>query len=151
MIAKTKIEKESGNSKIKRIHFEGVSEPARMGVRGGVAEFFKLTPDEPLPSTLEYVAGAIGACLTGTLAGALEARGLDATGAHLEAGTEATIEEIDGKLLLTSVKVHYRIRAPKEKHEAVERALEIHEARCPVSESVRRGITIECSGEIVDE
>jgi uncharacterized OsmC-like protein len=150
MIAKTKIEKEPGNSKIKRIQFEGVAEPARMGVRGGVAEFFKLNPDEPLPSTLEYVAGAIGGCLTGTLAGALEARGISTTPEHLEASTEATIEEIDGKLLLTNVKVHYRIRPPKDKRDAVERALEIHDSRCPVSESVRRGITIEWSSEIVD-
>ena len=58
---------------------------------------------------------------------------------------------LDGKLLLTSVKVHYRIHAPKDKREAVERALEIHDSRCPVSESVRRGITIEWSGEILDE
>ena len=151
MLAKTKIEKESGNSKVKRIHFEGVDEPVRMGVRGGVAEFFKLNPDEPLPSTLEYVAGAIGGCLTGTLAGALEARGFETSAGHLDAGTEATIEEVDGKLLLTNVKVHYRIHAPKEKREAVERALAMHESRCPVSESVRRGITIEFTSEIVDE
>jgi len=150
-ISKAKIHKEPGNSKIKQIHLEGVAEPVRMGVRGGVAEFFKLNPDEPLPSTLDYVVGAIGGCLTGTLAGALEARGIDTAPCNLEAETEGTIEEIDGKLLLTHVKVRYTIRAPKAQREAVERAIASHGSRCPVSESVRRGITIEWSGEIIEE
>ena len=149
-ISKAKIEKEPGNSKIKRVHLEGVAEPVRMGVRGGVADFFKLNPDEPLPSTLDYVVGAIGGCLTGTLAGALEARGIDTAPGQLEAETEGTIEEVDGKLLLTHVKVRYKVRAPKSQREAVERAIEHHGSRCPVSESVRRGITVEWSGEVIE-
>ncbi len=152
-ISKATIAKEPGNSKIKRITLEGLAEPVRMGVRGGVADFFHLNPDEPLPSTLDYVVGAVGGCLTGTLAGALEALGVDTSPENLEAVAEGTIEEIDGKMLLTHVKVHYRVRvAPdtkEDKRQAVERAIRSHGSRCPVSESVRRGIAVEWDGEVI--
>jgi organic hydroperoxide reductase OsmC/OhrA len=60
------------------------------------------------------------------------------------------MEEIDGKLLLTHVTVKYRIRVPKEQRDAAQRALEHHESRCPVSESVKRGITVSIESEIED-
>jgi uncharacterized OsmC-like protein len=150
-ISKVKIGKEAGNNKVKRIQFDGFPGVARMGVHGGVAEFFKVAPDEPLPSTLDYVVAAVGGCLTGTLAGALEARGIRADPEKLETLAEGRIEEIDGKLLLTHITVRYRIKVPKEMRASAERALEHHESRCPVSESVKRGITVDWQSEIEEE
>lgn len=54
-ISKVNIHKEAGKNKVKRIQFEGFPGVTRMGVHGGIAEFFKVAPDEPLPSTLDYV------------------------------------------------------------------------------------------------
>ncbi len=71
-------------------------------------------------------------------------------GASLE-DAEGRPEEIDGKLLLTHVIVKCRIKMTKDQREATGRALEHHAARCPVSESVERGITVEWLGEIVEE
>src|SRR4051794_17885464 len=150
-VSKVRIRKEPGNSKVKRIEMEGFPGAVRMGVHGGIAEFFKLKPDEPLPSTLDYVVAAVGGCLTGTLAGALEARGIRTDAEKLEAEAEGRMEEIDGKLLLTHVTVRYRIKVPKDQRAAAERALEHHDPRCPVSESVRRGITVEWQSEIEEE
>jgi uncharacterized OsmC-like protein len=150
-ISKVNIHKEAGKNKVKRIQFEGFPGVTRMGVHGGIAEFFKVAPDEPLPSTLDYVVAAVGGCLTGTLAGALEARGIRADPEKLEALAEGQIEEIDGKLLLTHITVRYRIKVPKEMRASAERALEHHESRCPVSESVKRGITVDWQSEIEEE
>jgi len=150
-LSKVKIEKEKGKSKIKRIQIEGFPEVIRMGVNGGIAEFFKVKPDEPLASTLDYVVAAVGGCMTGTLAGALEARGINTDPEKLEATAEGQLEEVDGKLLLTRVTVKYRIKVPKDRRAAAERALEHHENSCPVSESVKRGISVEFISEIVDE
>jgi uncharacterized OsmC-like protein len=150
-LSKVKIEKEPGKSKIKRVQIEGFPGVTRMGVHGGIAEFFKVEPDEPLPSTLDYVVAAVGGCLTGTIAGALEARGIRTDREKLGAEAEGRLEEIDGKLLLTHVTVKYRIKVPKEMRASAERALEHHESRCPVSESVRRGITVEWHSEIEEE
>lgn len=150
-ISKTRVQKEPGNSKIKKIEFEGFPDTVRMGVHGGIAHFFGLKPDEPLLSTLDYVVAAISGCLTGTVAGVLEARGLPSDRNHLEARAEGQIEEVDGKMLLTHVTVRYRLKIPKDKRPNVEKALQNHEDRCPVSASIRRGITIECHTDIQEE
>ena len=150
-LSKVKIQKEPGKNKIKRIQFDGFPETTRMGIHGGVADFFKLQPDEPLPSTLDYVVGAVAGCLTGVITAALEARGVRTDSAKFEADAEGAIENVDGQLLLTSVKVTYRIKAPKDQRAAIERALEHHESRCPVSQSVKRGITVEWRSEIETE
>lgn len=150
-VSKVRIHKEPGKDKVKCAEFDGFPGVTRMGVNGGIAEFFKVQPAEPLPSTLDYVVAAIGGCLLGTLAGALEGRGVSAHPEKLETVAEGRMEEIDGKLLLTHVVVKYRIKVPKAQREATERALQHHAERCPVSESVKRGITVEWLSEIVEE
>jgi uncharacterized OsmC-like protein len=143
-----KLHKEAKKNKIKRAQFEGFPDIVRMGLHGGVAEYFKIQPDEPLPTTLDYVVAAIGGCMTGTVAGMLEARGVNTDPENLEVEAEGRIEEVDGKMLLTHVTLTYRMKVPKDKRVSVERALEHHENLCAVSESVRRGITVDWKTEI---
>jgi uncharacterized OsmC-like protein len=149
--SKVKISKESGNSKIKRAEIEGFPGALRMGIHGGIAKYFKLNPDEPMASTLDYIVAAVGGCMTGTVAGALEARGVSAAPDKLQVEAEGTIEDVDGKMILTGIKLHYKMKVPKDKRAAVERALEHHEGLCAASESVRRGIKVEWESEIVEE
>jgi uncharacterized OsmC-like protein len=149
-VSRVKIQREKGRKKIKRAQFEGFPDVVRMGLHGGVAEYFKIQPDEPLPTTLDYVVAAIGGCMTGTVAGVMEARGLNADPENLDVEAEGRIEEVDGKMLLTHVTLKYRINVPKDKRASVEKALEHHEGLCAVSESVRRGITIDWKAEIKD-
>ena len=150
-LSKVKVEKEPGNNKIKRARFEGFPDEVRMGVHGGIAEFFKLEPDQPLPSTLDYIVAAIGACMTGTVAGALEARGLSAAPDKLRVEAEGKIEEVDGKMILTQVSLRYRLKVPHGKLVSVEKALEHHDSFCAVSESIRRGIVVDWQGDIEEE
>jgi uncharacterized OsmC-like protein len=86
--------------------------------------------------------------MTGTLAGALEARQIPAYGGTLETEVEGDIEEGERVLLLTRIRIRYRIRIPKGKREEAERALALHDSRCPVSQSVQRGIRVEYAAEI---
>jgi uncharacterized OsmC-like protein len=150
-MSKVKISKEPGKSKIKRAEIEGFPGTIRMGIHGGIAQYFKLLPDEPMASTLDYIVAAVGGCMTGTVAGALEARGVNANPDKLQVEAEGRIEEVDGKMILTGIKLHYRMSVPKEKRATVERALEHHEGLCAASESVRRGITVEWDSEIIEE
>ena len=149
--SKVKIRKEPGNSKIKRAEIEGFPGAVRMGVHGGIAQYFKLSPDEPLASTLDYIVAAVGGCMTGTVSGALEARGVSADNEKLQVEAEGRIEDVDGKMILTGIKMRYRLKVPKEKRAAAERALQHHEGMCAASESVRRGITVEWESEIEEE
>lgn len=149
--SKVKISKEPGKSKIKRAEIDGFPGALRMGIHGGIAQYFKLSPDEPMASTLDYIVAAVGGCMTGTVAGALEARGVSAAPDKLEVEAEGRIEDVDGKMILTGIKLHYKLKVPKDKRATVERALEHHEGLCAASESVRRGITVEWDSQIVEE
>jgi uncharacterized OsmC-like protein len=89
--------------------------------------------------------------MTGTLAGALEARQITAYGGSLETDVEGDIEEGANKvLLLTRVHIKYRMKIPTGKREQAERALALHHSRCPVSQSVERGIRVEWSADIAE-
>ena len=54
-------------------------------------------------------------------------------------------------MILTSIKLHYTLKVPKDKRATVERALEHHEGLCAASESVRRGITVTWDSMIEEE
>lgn len=149
--SKVKVHKEPGKNKIKRAEFEGFPDVARMGVHGGIAEYFKLKPEEPMVSTLDYIVAAVGGCMTGTVAGLLEARGVSANPDKLQVAVEGKIEDVDGKMILTGIKLRYHMKVPKDKRASIERALEHHEGLCAASESVRRGITVEWVSEIQEE
>ena len=89
--------------------------------------------------------------MTGTLAGALEARQIAAYDGSLETEVEGDIEAGENKvLLLTRVHIKYRMKIPRGKREQAERALSLHHSRCPVSQSVERGIRVEWSAEIAE-
>lgn len=64
---------------------------------------------------------------------------------------EGDIEEVDRGLLITRVRIRYKLKVPREKRAEAQRALEAHERRCPVSQSVQRGIRVEWEGEITEE
>ena len=148
---RVKATSEPGKNKIKRIEFDGFPPAIRVGVHTGFCEFFGMIPEEPLPSTLDLVVAAVVGCLTGTLSGALEKRGISASPQNLQAEAEGQLENIDGKLILTAVSVKYRLKVPKEKRETVERVLQVHDSACPVSASVRRGITVQWSADVEEE
>ena len=89
--------------------------------------------------------------MTGTLAVALAARKIPTHSGRLESEVEGFFENVDGKPLVTRIKVHYKVKVPKDKRADAERAIEVHEKGCPASQSVRRGIAIEWDGEVVEE
>jgi len=86
--------------------------------------------------------------MTGTLAVALAARKIPTQPNRLSSEVEGTIENVDGKPLVTRIQVHYKVRVPKGKREDALRALEVHEKGCPASQSVKRGIAIEWDGQV---
>ena len=89
--------------------------------------------------------------MTGTLAGALEARGIPSTPDKLMADVEGTIENVDGRPLITRIKVKYTVKIPAGKRPEAERAIAVHDSRCPASQSVQRGIKVEWEGNLVEE
>jgi uncharacterized OsmC-like protein len=89
--------------------------------------------------------------MTGTLAGALAARKIPTHPDKLSAEVEGFIENVDGKPLITRIKVRYKVKVPRGKRDETLRAIEVHEKGCPASQSVQRGIRIEWDGEVEEE
>jgi uncharacterized OsmC-like protein len=89
--------------------------------------------------------------MTGTLAVALAARKIPTQPDRLSSEVEGIIENVDGKPLITAIKVHYKVKVPNGKREEALRAIEVHERGCPASQSVKRGIAIEWDGEVEEQ
>lgn len=121
------------------------SDPVRMGMHDELAEHYQAAPEtfEPAASTLDYVVGAIGACLTGTFRRALAARDVRVSVGQLTAEAVGEIVVVGDVPIIRTVEVRYRLSgtdaAEKEK---IERALAVHHKACAVSRSLESAIEI---------
>ena len=146
---KVKVQKDAG--KDKTAYIENFPEPVRYGLHGGVKRFFKIDAGADLPTTLDHLVAAVGSCMAGTLGGALEGRGIPSYPGKISADVEGTIENIDGKPLLTRVHVKYTLKVPRGKTQDAERAVEVHDKGCAAAQSVKRGFTIDFEAVIEEE
>jgi len=64
---------------------------------------------------------------------------------NLVADVEGDIEDVDGVLKITKIRLRYRFKIPTGSREKVERALETHAEKCPAYQSVKG--CIDCSWE----
>lgn len=88
--------------------------------------------------------------MTGTFGGALEARGIDASGGKLVSETEGEVELLAGVLVIKRIRIHYRLKdCPLDKREAAERAHVAHPARCPVHQTIGACVEMTTSLEYV--
>lgn len=61
---------------------------------------------------------------------------------NLSANVEGDIEEKDGVLKITSIRVAYQIKIPQGMRDKVERALQSHADKCPAYQSVKDCIDV---------
>ena len=65
---------------------------------------------------------------------------------NLVADVEGNIEEVDGVLKITSIRLHYRLAIPPGSREKVDRALASYATKCPAYQSVKG--CIDCSWDV---
>ncbi len=70
---------------------------------------------------------------------------------NLVAQVEGDIEEVDGVLRITSIRLHYRLATSAENREKVDRALEAHAEKCPAYQSIKGCIDCTWDMELVEE
>ncbi|WP_368069254.1 OsmC family protein [Nitriliruptor sp.] len=89
--------------------------------------------------------------MTGTLGGALEARGISAGGGRLRSEITGEVE-LDGKtLVLKRIHAHYILQVDEDAdRDAIDRVLDFHADKCPVARSIRDAIDITTSIELAD-
>jgi uncharacterized OsmC-like protein len=67
---------------------------------------------------------------------------------NLVADVEGDIEDVDGVLKITKIRIHYRLKIPVGTREKVERALESYAEKCPAYQSVKGCIDCTWDAEI---
>jgi uncharacterized OsmC-like protein len=65
---------------------------------------------------------------------------------NLVAEVEGEIEDVDGVIRITAIRLVYRLRIRADERPAVERVLAAHAAQCPAYQSVKG--CIDCSWEL---
>ncbi|NIR49241.1 hypothetical protein GWO43_12225 [candidate division KSB1 bacterium] len=81
----------------------------------------------------------------------LEAREIPSYPDKLHSDVEGDIENVDGVIRITKIRVHYHIKIPKGKTEATERSLSLHQDKCPAATSVKGAIDISWTADFVEE
>ena len=89
--------------------------------------------------------------MTGTLAGALAVRQIPNHPDKVWSEAEGDIEDVDGVIRITRIRIQYHLKIPKGKREAADRAVATHEQKCPAAMSVKGAIHLEYSAEIEEE
>jgi len=78
--------------------------------------------------------------MTGTFAGALEARQIPAGGGRLSSEVHGEIVNEEKVLVIRRIHIVYYLRADAEQRETIERVHRIHHNSCPVYRSLCKGI-----------
>ncbi|HEY0278302.1 MAG TPA: OsmC family protein [Solirubrobacterales bacterium] len=143
-LMRSRVEATPAGGSDKAVVFEATGERVTMGMHGELAEFYGADPGqiEARASTLDFLVGAITACLLGTFRRALTARQVSFTDL-VATGTGRIVLEKDVPML-RAVEVEYRLSgAVADRHEALQRAHAVHDRGCAVSRSVAAAIEIE--------
>jgi len=116
-----------------------------MGMHDELAAFYGADPDSVTPhaSTLDYIVGALGACLGGTFKRALAARGVDFAPDDLETVATGRIVVVRDVPVIESVVVRSVLRGVRdEDRPSAERAHAVHHRACAVSRSLEGAFAI---------
>lgn len=88
--------------------------------------------------------------MTGTLAGALEARKIPSHPNKLTSESKGTIREVDGVMKITDIHIHFELEIPSGKKEEAERALNVFERNCPVAQTLKGSVEIDYDWNITE-
>lgn len=134
----------------KSVLLPGETEPVTMGSHPELAPHIGADPAHPAhASTLDYVVGAAAACLAGTFARALAARGITLALDDHEVLAEGELRKRDGVLAIERIRVTHRVRLDPAHQAEAERVLGFYERGCPVSRSIGGSIAIESQLELI--
>jgi len=120
------------------------AQPVSMGMHDELAAHYKAAPGfSPRASTLDYVIGAVAACMAGTFRRALAARGVRLAVGDLRSEGIGEIVIEHGVPLIRAIEVRYQLSGThSDQQDAVQRAHAVHHRACAVSRSVDRAIDI---------
>ncbi|HEY7585968.1 MAG TPA: OsmC family protein [Candidatus Deferrimicrobiaceae bacterium] len=88
--------------------------------------------------------------MMGTLATVLAGKKIPTFADRFRADVEGDVEDVDGVLRISKIRVKYTIKVPPGKTAETREALKIYHEKCPAEMSVRAAIEISDSAEITE-
>ena len=145
-LAQVKVRRAGGPVKIVRL--PGEADEVTMGSHPALAPHIGADPElAPSASTLDYVVGAAAACLAGTFARALGARGIALAPNDHDAAAEGVLRKRSQVLVIERIVVTHRVRLDIEHHAEARRVHDFYHRGCPVSQSIGAAVDIQSNRE----
>ena len=127
----------------KSVRLPGESEDVVMGSHPAIAPHIGAPPEQPAhASTLDYLVGATAACLAGTFARALAARGIELAPDDHDVEATGQLGRRDQIPVIERIAVTHRVRLPAAHHDEARRIHGFYHRGCAVSRSLE-GAAIE--------
>ena len=132
-----------GGGPVKLVGLPGEADEVTMGSHPGIAPHIGADPDlPPNASTLDYVVAATAACMAGTFARTLAARGVILPPEDHEVVAQGVLRPRRQVLVIERIVVTQRVRLAPEHHEVARRVNGVYHRGCPVSQSIGAAIEI---------
>ena len=129
-----------GAAFVRSVTVPGLDEPFVFGVHPDFADHYGLEMDryETRPTTNDMFIAAVGSCLAGVYALALEARGLEITGEQLDADIvgDLGVPAEGGSSIVRSIDVHLRLTLPEEHHALARRVHGFYHEGCLLTQTL---------------
>jgi organic hydroperoxide reductase OsmC/OhrA len=134
---------EPGDGSDKLVTMAAEPGPIVMGAHGIIAQRLGATDShEPHATTLDYLVAAAAACLTGTFARAMKARGVILDAGCYQTAARGEVHDRGGVLVLTRIDIRHMVRVAPEQRAIAERVHRIYEKGCAVSRSIAGTISL---------
>jgi uncharacterized OsmC-like protein len=138
--SRIKIVRENGPTR--KAIIEGLNEPVYYGVHGGIKKFYKIEPEKEHAATLDHIIAATGACMMGTFSTLLARDKISTSEDRYHADVEGDIENADGVLKITQIRVKYHLKIHTEKVPEAKMAFSSYLQFCPAAQSIKGCIAI---------
>jgi uncharacterized OsmC-like protein len=138
-----------GVGPVKLVRLPGETDEVTMGSHPGIAPHIGADPGLPASaSTLDYVVAATAACLAGTFARTLAARGVTLPAEDHEVVAQGLLRPRRQVLVIERILVTHWVRLAPEHHETARRVIGFYHRGCPVSQSIGAAIRIDSTLEL---
>jgi uncharacterized OsmC-like protein len=118
--------------------------PIVMGAHGVIAQRLGAADGhQPHATTLDYLVGAVAACLAGTFARAMRGRGVKLHDGCYECSARGEVRDCGGVLVLTRIEVRHTVRLDPELQGVAERVHGFYEKACAAARSVGGSIALD--------
>lgn len=131
-----------GSIKMVQLPAEAANVP--MGLHGAIAAHYRGADGTFIPhaATLDYVVGAVVACLTGTLSRALSERKIASSGGRLKVHGTGEIEMEDGVLVIKRIQLEAFLQAASTHKNDAEEVIAEYAMNCPLYRTLHGSIAI---------